>query len=902
MRNSRWKLTLPLDEALKNKNDVVALADSQMLRFIDDINGVEDYSDKVIDIKKQIKDIKKLPKSHENKQKISELYSQLYELQFQEDYVCIVMDKLQDYDRANKGFEINGIKYKRFLGTNGGIKRSTIVYVSEKVYPELKRRMDNGRNLDKKLVPAKLEAYQALICSGSIPVSFPKGVIVVSDIVTNFKADIININDENDGEPQLTKEENKDCELMDSDGYGLMLPSYSRRINGELNGDYNNTITGVNTRYAWTKGMLFTFDFLDFAESVAKKYIITDAWGHQRDVRKAEVILTTSMVKLWDSYNSWEDFYENCKSNNYQFSVAGKTPKELGNVRNMNYQFLQSYDFTDDELYELCKPTIDEIRDILGMDYRKSLLFLKGMYLDDDNIDYVDLDFAKALMIDKRMINDPFVKDNIYKMIKKRIVMAKKSSITVNGNFAIVSGDPYTLCEHIFGLKVKGLLEANQTYHKYWIDKGVKEIVCFRAPMTCHNNIRKLNVTTSKDMERWYKHMKTCQILNSWDTTCDALNGEDKDSDENFTTDNPILLKNTKNLPAIQCVQRNVDKVIPTEENIIESNKLSFGDEIGFTTNITTSQFNVQAQFSKDSDEYKELEYRIMCGQLFQQNAIDKAKGIIAKPIPKEWYDRRANIIKKDDSEEVKQKKRFNMSIVADKKPYFMRYIYPKTNQEYERYIKNNNIKSLREFRITLDELLAKKDRSKKEDRFVHYYYMRMPVGINPCISNRICWIFEKEFDDYNDIKNDDSEFDYNILKSGVQYSKNDYDKIKQLYSEYILSLQAYHYYARRERLEKDEVALNRELLKNNFKANCEMICSNEKELCDIVLDICYTTNKSKQFAWDVCGDVIIENLLEKNNYVINYPTQDESGDVEFNGFRFSMVQKQVKEVDDILV
>ena len=231
-----------------------------------------------------------------------------------------------------------------------------------------------------------------------------------------------------------------------------------------------------------------------------------------------------------------------------------------------------------------------------------------------------------------------------------------------------------------------------------------------------------------------------------------------------------------------------------------------------------------------------------------------------------------------------------------------MRYIYPKTNQEYERYIKNNNIKSLREFRITLDELLAKKNRSKKEDKFIHYYYMRMPVGINPCISNRICWILEKEFDDYNGIKNDDSEFDYNILKSGVQYSKSDYDRIKQLYSEYILSLQVYHYRARKERLEKDEVALNRELLKNNFKANCEMICSNEKELCDIVLDICYTTNKSKQFAWDICGDVIIDNLLEKNNCVINYPVQDENGDAEFNGFRFSMVQKQVKEVDDVLV
>lgn len=42
-----------------------------------------------------------------------------------------------------------------------------------------------------------------------------------------------------------------------------------------------------------------------------------------------------------------------------------------------------------------------------------------------------------------------------------------------------------------------------------------------------------------------------------------------------------------------------------------------------------------QASFHPDSEEYKLLDYRIKCGQHFQQNAIDKAKGIIAKPMPK---------------------------------------------------------------------------------------------------------------------------------------------------------------------------------------------------------------------------------------------------------------------------
>ena len=77
------------------------------------------------------------------------------------------------------------------------------------------------------------------------------------------------------------------------------------------------------------------------------------------------------------------------------------------------------------------------------------------------------------------------------------------------------------------------------------------------------------------------------------------------------------------------CMQRKADKCIPTEEEMIKANINSFGDDIGKITNRVTSMFDVQAQFDKDRPEYKVLDYRIKCGQHFQQNAIDKAKGII---------------------------------------------------------------------------------------------------------------------------------------------------------------------------------------------------------------------------------------------------------------------------------
>lgn len=87
-------------------------------------------------------------------------------------------------------------------------------------------------------------------------------------------------------------------------------------------------------------------------------------------------------------------------------------------------------------------------------------------------------------------------------------------------------------------------------------------------------------------------------------------------------TDNRVLVDNLKELPAIMCVQRRASKKIVTEEDAVTSNIASFGDEIGKTTNWITSMFEVQSHFEKDSEEYKTLEYRIMSGQLFQQNAM----------------------------------------------------------------------------------------------------------------------------------------------------------------------------------------------------------------------------------------------------------------------------------------
>lgn len=419
LRRSRWKLEYPLEEAL-NTEDIISLSDSQILRFIDELNGdtSEAREEEASYIKKEIKRLKKSDSSKKDTL-IANLYKRFYNLQFVPDYMCLIIDKMSDYDRANKGFSINGIKYHRLLGTNGGVKNSTIVYVSERLYSQLYERLCCGRNLEQKFVPAKLEAYQALICSGSIPVSMPKGIIVVPDCITHFTEDIIRVDDSQSDEPIVEFLKDQEIELTESDGYGIMLPSLSYRWARELD-EEEDFLSGCNLRgLPWTKGMVFTMDYLAFGESIAKNFYIKDAWGDMRDIRESELIITTSMLKLWDSYSSFEDYWSNVKKYHYQISIAKTAPARLDEYRSTNYQFLQNYHLTPEEVTELVRPTVEEIQEILGLDYRKSLLFLRGTNLTEDS--YIDEEpYINALMIEPQMIHDPYIRDRIYNMIKKK--------------------------------------------------------------------------------------------------------------------------------------------------------------------------------------------------------------------------------------------------------------------------------------------------------------------------------------------------------------------------------------------------------------------------------------------------------------------------------------------------
>lgn len=233
-----------------------------------------------------------------------------------------------------------------------------------------------------------------------------------------------------------------------------------------------------------------------------------------------------------------------------------------------------------------------------------------------------------------------------------------------------------------------------------------------------------------------------------------------------------------------------------------------------------------------------------------------------------------------------------NRRIVAPYKPYFMIYVYPALKSKYNQFLKNSTRKVIRKFREyefkSISDIANYPQKTKDMLDFLSYYEADNRVGRNPCVVNRVCWLFEKEFPSYSKLNQKAEPFDYSILKCNTEYSKSDYKQIKQLYSEYKMELDSFRQRARLNRVDDSCGAYTKEDFINRFRMESRKICSNEQELCDIVLDICYQTEQSKQFAWDVAGDIIIKNLLDRNNYTISYP-KHEGSEFEYCGEKFSM-------------
>ena len=748
----------------------------------------------------------------------------------------------KDFKRALQGFKVNGVEFKRFVGTTGGLKNNSVIFVNSSILDELNRRCECGRNVDLPVVPAKYEAYKALTCSASQKICEPNGILVVSDNIIPITTNVIDIDEGEHGEP-IVAYKTIDVKNNASDGFNLCTYDYMKRVSESLGIDY--VTSGVCLRNAYCKGMLYAFPIVEFCEKYLGSYIVKDIWGNDVDIRNIDMILTESSLKFWTSYTSSENYIEQYRSHGYGFRVTKIIGHELEDTRELNYQYLQSYKFTDEDIKELCQPTVDYLTGSLCGDYDQTLRFL-GMKDENDNTLIPKETWQKALLLGEQMINEPNIIYHINKLINKKIDNAKIGKLICNGNYQQVSGDPFALMQHICGLEVTGLLGAKECYSDYWSNRDIDDVVVFRSPMIGHNNIRRMAVKNNADVNYWYQYMSNVFILNGFDSVCMALSGCDYDGDSVFSTNNDVLLRRYEELPAINCVQHNAAKQIITEENIVKSNFNGFGNNVGSITNRATAMFSVQAQFDKHSKEYKELEYRIICTQKHQQDSIDSIKGIEFTPMAQYWYDYRA--CHSD----------YQKSICCEKKPYFMIYRYEKEKTDYRKFVKDNNVQCMADYGISIKELLTTphEQLTEEQQNTVKWYNKFNPVDMNLCTINRICFYLESVIKDYKSTFKERT-IDYTQFKVKRRCTQEHKDQLKELMGVYTTHNQSYLKQASKSPSTTPKPLIG--FVEDYIIERAIEICPNDDERWNIILELCNEVKdiEQKDYCWILLADIM---------------------------------------------
>lgn len=856
---------------------------------------------KVQDIRKEMKNIKKQPTCQENIDKLKDLQHQLDKMLFIDDIVNIKVVTKKEYKQiARDGFDLNGKHYVRFMVGSGQMRRNTVSFINEELYDYMQEHLMCG--LDKKIKNinlAKLSAYFALSFSSVLWVREPK-VCVIKDfdtVIPNQKLNFIYKDDE--GKNQV-KEIYKDLKLNSCDGQGIISPEMAQNWAEDMHLNYVPCSFVVRT--AFVKGNLVTFDFKEYArENGITK--IKDRYGTEYNVDDIDVLLSESQFKMAKYYSAWEGYLSYHHSYNLKWGVARYNKEFDDEYVLTNYQYIQVLDLDREDIKGLVSYTTDWFKNICSGDKLYSLAYNIGIKNPEDSLSEIinscGSAFTKAIVKNSKMLEDGYVQRKIYNSIKESIRQAKLGRIWVKGNYQFMISDPIAQVRSALGLSPDGELQANEVYSNFWNERNVSGEVCLmRSPLTHYSEINVERLAKTKEMEKWYKYIYSGVIYSIYDIATVKHADSDFDGDIVCSTNNEYFLKGAmRNEIPITYEKEMVPTQRVTLPNFIRCDVKGLDTKVGQITNYSTSMIAMLPLFKGEGqqEQLQEMQKRIKLLREIQGAEIDKIKGTTPPQFPREW--RYWVKIDKDDDDITKAEKYKYNSMVVKKKPYFFIYLYSTLMKEYKAYEKNFNSISYKHFGMSIKDLLRKENRSEGENKLIRKYRKYSPVLETDCVMNNLCK--EVESSD-SDIKFHPSKI--SLLNEFADYSNIDEEKLvtlmdicKTYKSE--KQFRGFSAMIENEGIADDDVAeiMNQVLYghKDKYREKIKNLFSNTRELFNHLMMMCQRKNINHDIVWDIMGDDIIDIIPVCNPTVL---IEDDYG-VEYLGHKY-----QLQEVDNVSI
>jgi len=897
LKNSNYNIQLTPWQARKN-GELVSIGDSQLLRSLRKITNKEND---IIELQELFKKKKYLHKNSEELD-LYNIENKIDEILFVKEIVSLNIKNIKHYEKIIKnGLFINNKKFVRLMCSAGQARRNNVLFVDADVEVELKKILNNGR-ADIEITPAKFNAYFALASSTALEVSTPL-FCVIPDCKVMRKEMVEWVEEQEDGD-DIIKVKEKELEFNLFDGQGLISPRMAKQWALDLEIDYIPSCFIIRSNFI--KGMVCVFDFLEYSDEIGI-HLIKDIYGNEVNIRDMDIILTESQFKLWNAFESTQQYKMNCSKNSIGWGVTRCSPKEENTHTFLNYQFLQALKLNDAQIESLCSKTVEYFENILSNNLDFTLLYLLGSQIDkeyDINIfDKINDNVTKALILDNDLINDPYVQTHIQRSIQKKIKESFMGNLIVDGQYSFMVGDPLALAEHVFGVEVVGALKRDEHYNRYWLDKDESKVACMRSPLVWRSEVAVLNLVQNEKTDKWYKYLNNCVIFNAHGLDMAILGGFDMDGDICCITNQKEIIDGACGGLPVMYETRKAPKCKIIESELYLADLKGFNTKVGFLTNLSTTMYSMLPLFEENSKEYKEIIRRLKQCRKEQGVIIDGTKGLEVKPIPSHWTNKTK--ITEDMNKKEIEIANFNNSILIEKRPQFMIHLYPNYNKQYRQYYYDYDILAQAKFKMFLNELLETDINLLNNDQkeFLLQFYKYNPFLDTPCEVNNISKHMQEKIKNINcNIKSKwNADMIEPMKKHGLSSSwdKNKSDSLYALYNEYKSGKRNFGNI-------KDDDGNSRwqtiEQYNKFIRQKALLISSDLGELAYYAISKCYVTEGSrsdnKAFAWNIFGNGIIENLKENfKGKKFEIPFSDENGDVEYLGKKY--LKKEIK-INDV--
>ena len=893
LKEHKFKINNLTTEQARLNGELVSISDSQLVRTIHRLIQKEVSPILLRDLREQKKRIARKRNSIYNRKKLQEIIEQIDSILFIPEIVSVRFVNKTHYSKIlEKGFfSVNGKHYVPFMASSGMIRRNTALFIEETLKSKVTEVFENGKSPDLEIAPAKYSAYYALYSSSSMDVTFPK-IAVIPDLLLETKRLVDYTQYQGAGIDPLVETREMELECNAFDGQGLVSPYMAKRWSQDLGLDYLPSAFII--RAPFTKGLCVVFDFHRLAKEAERDTLI-DIYGNTVDVYDVDVLISESQFKLWNAYSSTQEYYENCARNELGWGISRTSPKKDKTYAMSSYQFLQVLDLTNKDIANLCEPTINWIKQVSGGELLYTLLYLMGdtEYSTGwfERLDPV----TQALLLNEEMLKDSY----LISLLDKSLVRKKRDSmmgrLVFSGNYSFAIAEPYMQACHALGLARMSLLEDGKHYSHFWNTRKeyTPHATAIRSPIVHHSEVNSLHFTYGTAVDTWYKYIYSGIVFPPNGVGMDfAINGGmDVDGDLICTIDHPSFISGRqKGLPIVYDTQK-AEKVLlaENESSVYESVTKGFGTKVGFYTNVSTAYYSLLANYSSDTREAQVIQKRLKYGRTLQGLEIDKQKGLVIPPFPEHWT--KWKKITNDMSEEEKAQQQFNNGILADKRPYFMRWLYSGYNNRYLKEIAARNNICYTKWGVSFEELIAREIKTQEQLNLIAKYNKRTFFINNNSTMNRISRYMEKELKNIK-LKNKtaSANFDFMILVSQKFHTPSsvNLDKMMLLYKHWKSLKRALH---NAEHVDDDFSDIAQISSHINKKAY-STISSNAAELADMAVYLCYVIlgKTSKTFCWQVFGKEIVENMRSRHDKkYVRAPKKSEFGSQEYLWSRYGM-------------